>query len=180
MLINEDDFQRRINNPMNLLNKKGDRKHGALSIFIKPSEVVEEKKFTPAFPLLKEDKVETEAVNKESLENIQEAMAVVERKEREIRTDDILKDADANIRLAAVHSKALDIMHTAMHQLEEKMPEMKADKIPMIVSTLGKVITDIRKEQAERNKNQANENVHFHFYCPEPKKLDQYEVIEVQ
>jgi Sec-independent protein translocase protein TatA len=56
---------------------------------------------------------------------------------------------------------------------------MKADRIPGLVASLGKVITDIRKEQSERNKSSINENVHYHFYCPEPKKLEQYEVIEV-
>jgi hypothetical protein len=182
MIINESDFEKRIKNPLNLLNKERNidpDKKNAMSLFIKPAVVkkIETPKFVPSFPRPVENKATEESIDDEKQSSALSHVPSVA--VNEIRADDILRDVDANIKLAQVHGKALDLMQGAMGILETKMPGMKADRIPGLVASLGKVITDIRKEQSERNKSSINENVHYHFYCPEPKKLEQYEVIEV-
>lgn len=188
MIINSADAERRINNPLNLMMKikSGELGRSArkspMDLFIKPSD--------------NNDQLESHEDTKEI--HPEEAIAVIPSFsspfgdspaedssgisiDQPIKADDLLLDADVDIELAKAHNKALSLMGTAMRTLENKLDGVKADKLPTVITSLGKVVSDIRRERVEREK--ANErpgaNVHYHFYCPTQRKVDEYEVIEV-
>lgn len=99
-----------------------------------------------------------------------------------IKTEDLIDDSDSKIKLALAHDTALSLLTTGLGRLKNGMDNgnIEDKKIPHILATTSKIITDIRKERLEREKNnKGDQNVHYHFYCPEQKKLEQYEVIDV-
>ena len=92
--------------------------------------------------------------------------------------DDILQNADSQIKLGSVHNQALEVLESAIREIKIRIPEMKADKLPSIITATSKVITDIRRERNESNKN-GRQAVNIILYAPEQKSLSDYEVIEV-
>lgn len=93
--------------------------------------------------------------------------------------DQLINDADARISIATAHDKAVDLMNSAVDQLRIRLDEIKADKLPSVIAAASKMVTDIRREKLEADKNSERQNVHFHFYTPEQKRIEQYEIIDV-
>lgn len=94
--------------------------------------------------------------------------------------DDLLDNSDGKIKLATVYNGALALMKDTIQELQVRVPELKADKLPAILAAASKVVTDIRRERIEANKSKGDREVHYHFYTPERKKLSDYEVIDVE
>lgn len=176
MLINEEELNRRLNNPLNLINsmRNGNgKKRDSLSLFIKPSV---EEKFQSPFQ-------QKDADSQSSVALIPTAMTPAESinssNSQTPSTDDLIDDADGAIKLAQVHNESLEVMGLAVNRLKDNIQNVNVKQLPSIVSGLSKVVTDIRKERSERDKERSTETVHYHFYCPEQKKLEQFEVIDV-
>lgn len=179
MLINEEELNRRLNNPLNLINsmKNGvnGKKNSALSIFIKPS-VEEENTFKSPFQQKDADSQSSVALIPTA---VTPAESINSRNDQSPSTDDLIDDADGAIKLAQVHNNSLEVMGLAVGRLKDNINNVNVKQLPSIVSGLSKVVTDIRKERSERDRERTNETVHYHFYCPEQKKIEQFEVIDV-
>lgn len=90
--------------------------------------------------------------------------------------DDLVNNPENNIKLEAVHDKALTTLHAAMNEINRRLPEVnKVKDLADIAAKMNKVVTDIRAEKSKRNDN--IESVHLHFYTPERKKLTDYQEV---
>jgi len=163
MLIDNSEAEKRLNNPLNLMNRLrvgiSPPKRQALALFTggadrqetKVEVVIPESKVTTPLPSVEFD---SGSVN----------------------------DSDAKIKLAVAHDSALDLLTSSIGVLRKKLgnDEIRVSAIPGIITSASKVISDIRKERLERDKVKGDQNVHYHFYCPNQRKIDEYEVIEVE
>lgn len=159
MLINEEEIKKRLNNPLNLINRMKEGlippvKKNAMDLFVKREGVV----------------------------SVVEVKGRVETEKETPTSDDIIDDIDSKVKLATAHDRALDLLNCSLEKLHSKVEndEVKASSIPSIVASASKVITDIRKERVEREKNKGNENIHYHVYCPVQKSISDYEIIDVK
>ena len=96
------------------------------------------------------------------------------------KLDELLDNADSNIKLGLAHNKALDTLSNAIDEVKIRIPEIKADKLPSVITAMSKVVSDIQRQRVENKKaNVDNRSVHFHYYTPTQKAVTDYEVIEV-
>jgi hypothetical protein len=165
MLINEDEVKKRLNNPLNLLNRVKNnefdsKRKNAMSLFVKPAAVVQESIVSP----------------------FRETITVVEDKEDNKPSEsaeDFVKDLDEKVKLALAHDNALELMTNSIDMLKTKLNDVKPEKIPAIINAAGKVVESIRKERIEINKINKGQDVHHHFYMPVQRKVEDYEIVEV-
>lgn len=164
MLIKEDEVSKRLNNPLNLINqmKNNKKNNEAMALFI-PS-------------INKPIKTET---GTKAIFNPFDKAGDVEAETKDISTDELVSEGDAKIKLALAHDRALEVMTRAISVAGLKLDDIKADKLPGVIVAMSKVVGSIRQERIERDKVNKGNDVHLHFYCPEQKKIEQYQVIEV-
>jgi hypothetical protein len=95
---------------------------------------------------------------------------------------DIIINPESQIKLGLAHDNAIDLLTRAVDTLALKLDDVRADKLPSVISAASRTVESIRKEQLEarRNKKEKDSEVHFHFYTPQQKKVSEYEVIEIQ
>lgn len=93
--------------------------------------------------------------------------------------DNILNNNESQIKLGLAHDRALELLNKSTELLLEKLDDIKADKLPSVISAASKTVEGIRKERNEQAKLGKDRDVHFHFYTPEQKKVSDYEVIDV-
>jgi len=94
-------------------------------------------------------------------------------------TDEIVSNADVQIQLAQAHDKSLSTLTKAVDMLALKLDDIKPDKLPSVISATSKVVDQIQKQRIEATKDRKDRQVHFHFYTPTQKKMEDYQVIEV-
>lgn len=97
-----------------------------------------------------------------------------------ISVANLLDNSDTQIKLGLAHDNALKLLNESVETLTLKLPNVRADKLPAVITAASKVVESIRKERNEVNKNSKDRDVHFHFYTPTQKKLSDYDVIEVE
>lgn len=200
MLIRNDEVEKRLNNPANLMNRlrgittsqngSNDRvRNSAMSLFIRPSGNKQEtnqsrlgsevshsdKTFVNPFskptnnlPAAPSQPIEAELVSGDN------------KKESHPKTDDLIENADSRIKLSQVHNDALDAMGSLITRVKNDADNVSVKSIPALVTTLSKVVTEIRKEQLEEKKINKGTEVHHHFYMPEQRKLDSYEIASTE
>jgi hypothetical protein len=93
--------------------------------------------------------------------------------------EQIVENQDSQIRLGLAHDKALELLNRSVDYLTAKLDDVKADKLPAVVTAASKVVESIRRERSEASKNNKDREVHYHFYTPQQKAVADYEVIEV-
>jgi hypothetical protein len=94
--------------------------------------------------------------------------------------DELVENSESQIKLGLAHDHALDLLQRSVDILSAKLDDVKADKLPSVISAASKVVESIRKERLEVSKSGKDREVHYHFYTPEQRKMDSYEIIEVQ
>ena len=94
-------------------------------------------------------------------------------------TDDLIGNADVQIQLAHAHDKSLATLCSAVDMLKLKLDDIKPDKLPAVITATSKVVDQIQKQRIDASKSRENRQVHFHFYTPTQKKMEDYQVIEV-
>jgi len=177
MLVSDKSAKARLDSPMNLMNKlrRESPRKSAMSLFIRPSaekkeEILEDIKisFNP-FSSQLDDKLKlvtepltTPEIQTPPTENL----------------DSILKNNESQIKLGLAHDRALDLLNRSVDLLSTKLDDVKADKLPSVITATSKVVEGIRKERNEQAKNNDRE-VHYHFYTPQQKQVSDYEVIDV-
>lgn len=201
MILKDNDAMARLNSPNNLINRLRDLKSNrgaAMGLFglsngskkNKIEEVtIENKKesreenkienkiefkepiVVPIFsnPFLKQDRLQlTESIH-----------VVSEDSAKQPSIDNLLHNSDVQIRLATAHDNALEVLTRTINMMKDKLDDVKADKLPAVITATSKVVESIRKERNEQAKNSKGRDVHYHFYTPNQKKVSDYEVIEV-
>lgn len=170
MILSEEDLKKRLNNPLNLLNKpKGvlsSARENAMSLFIKPA--ISEVK--------KEIEVPATLIPAKLVSPFEPAKEIPT---TEIQTDELIEDADARINLAAAHNNAIAVMHSAISRVKEGVNDIDLRKLPGVITAMSRVVSEIQKTKLEHEKINKGTEVFHHFYMPEQKKIEQYEVIEV-
>lgn len=94
-------------------------------------------------------------------------------------TDDLVSNADNQIKLAHAHDKSLETLTLAVDMLKLKLDDIKPDKLPSVISATSKVVDQIQRQRIDASKSRQDRQVHFHFYTPTQKKMEDYQVIEV-
>lgn len=93
--------------------------------------------------------------------------------------DKLLDRPETIIGLELAHNNALGLLNRSVQALTDKLDDVRADKLPGVISAASKVIDGIRREKSEMNKNKDNRSVHLHFYTPVQKEVQDYQVIDV-
>lgn len=97
----------------------------------------------------------------------------------EPQVEDLIGNVDTQVKLGLAHDKALDTLVCAVDLMKMKLDDIKPDKLPGVISATSKVVDQIQRQRIDINKNKGNRDVHFHFYTPTQKKLEDYTVVEV-
>ena len=192
MLVNDSNALKRLNSPGNLINrlneasKNNNRKNNAMSLFI-PS--TSQKKENIENLEITNKKIENLEIKKAEFFNpfssppFSQPQAKIQNQEQaetELpKLGDILENHESQIKLGLAHDKALDLLTHSVELLSAKLDDVKADKLPSVISAASKTVESIRKERSEASKNNKDREVHYHFYTPEQKKISDYEVIDV-
>jgi hypothetical protein len=180
MILNDKDATARLSSPMNLINrlKESSSRKSAMSLF-GIGRKNESNISTTSVPIVAE--VQSGLVSNEEL--VSKAAFNPFQKPSETHQqpilDNILENNESQIKLGLAHDSALSLLNNSIAQLAAKLDDVRADRLPSVIAAASKTVESIRKERAENSKTNKDREVHYHFYTPEQRKLDTYEVIDV-
>ena len=162
MIISDKSAIEKLNSPNNLINKR----LNAMSLFIPKKEVIKQEiikqeVFNPFLSIKKEDLSKQEKPSS-PLPGI----------------DNLIENNETQVKLSLAHDSALGILNDSIKELSIRLPEIRADKLPSVITAASKVVESIRKERSENSRNGKDREVHHHFYMPQQKKLSDYEIVE--
>ena len=172
MIISDSEAVARLNNPMNLINslhRKRQNSNAAMSLFGMGENKVEAKprSFNPFAK--SEIAVIPPLISKAQSAAPLEHPAIA----------DLIDNTDSQIKLSLAHDNALDLLNNSVAILSAKLDEVHPSKLPSVISAASKTVESIRRERLEINKSSAGREVHYHFYTPTQRKIEEYEVIDV-
>lgn len=188
MIISSKDAAARLNSPNNLFNRlrrSNGQSGGAMNIFTgnghkkADSPPATTPTITPPAvpaPAIIEPAKQFNPFEKKTASLVVQQVTPTE----EPSLDNLLEDSQANIKLALAHNSAVDLLANSISMLSTKLDGVRADKLPSVIAAASKTIESIRHERSEANKNSKGRDVHYHFYTPVQKKMEDYEVIEVE
>lgn len=187
MIISDDAAVARLSSPMNLMNKLRSAtspKTSAMNLFgiggdrkveIKQIEKSEDKTVEQEVTISFNPFAKTQTPSSDNPPAI-----IPPTSQQEPNIDNLLNNSDTQIKLSIAHDRALSVMTDSLEALAAKLDDVKADKLPGVISATSKVVESIRRERNEAAKSGANRDVHYHFYTPIQKKVEDYgQVIEV-
>ncbi len=184
MIINDKDAIARLNSPMNLINRlrcastNNSKKNNAMSLFGIRVEK-EDRQIESKIELKQESKQELDI--KPAIFNPFQPQALIPSSQVSVQPalDNILENHESQIKLGLAHDSALELLGNSVRLLATKLDDIKADRLPQVVTAASKVVESIRKERNEASKNNKDREVHYHFYTPQQNKVTDYEVIDV-
>lgn len=188
MIISSKDAAARLNSPNNLFNRlrrSNGQSGGAMNIFTgnghkkADSPPATTPTITPPAvpaPAIIEPAKQFNPFEKKAASLVVQQVTPTE----EPSLDNLLEDSQANIKLALAHNSAVDLLANSISMLSTKLDGVRADKLPSVIAAASKTIESIRHERSEASKNSKGRDVHYHFYTPVQKKMEDYEVIEVE
>lgn len=194
MIVNEKEALTRLNSPLNLMNRMkslSSSKNNAMSLFgvgrndqkTEQTKTVDIKAVSRIEP--NEVKVSFNPFEKQSsrptstIQSIIPTTAPQVPTEETTKLDDILENHESQIKLGLAHDKALDLLVNSVNKLTAKLDDVKADKLPSVITAASKTVESIRKERNEAMKNGKDKEVHLHFYTPKQSTLSDYKIIDV-
>lgn len=175
MLINDKTAGARLASPNNLMNRlaslSASPRKSAMSLFIPTASAL-----PTAFP-----KVDIAIKTPEKEKGVSfNPFSSASQESPAQPTDELVSNADEQINLALAHNKALGLLNSSLQSLTDKLDDVKAEKLPSVIAATSKVVESIRRERLEAVKSRAkNEEVHYHFYTPQQKKVSDYDVIDI-
>lgn len=178
MLINDKTAGARLASPNNLMNRlaslSASPRKSAMSLFIPSASALPTA--TPAFA-----KVDIAIKTPEKEKGVSfNPFSSASQESPAQPTDELVSNADEQINLALAHNKALGLLNSSLQSLADKLDDVKAEKLPSVIAATSKVVESIRRERLEATKSRAkNEEVHYHFYTPQQKKVSDYDVIDI-
>lgn len=96
------------------------------------------------------------------------------------QVEQIVQDSESKLKLALAHDSALALLNDSVALLKLKLEDVKADKLPGVITAASKVVEGIRRERSEASKLNKDQEVHYHFYTPQQRKITDFQVIDVQ
>jgi hypothetical protein len=186
MIVNDKDAAKRLASPMNLINrlKSSDSRNSAMSLFgigKKKDEFI----ITEVDCIKKEITIEssfnpfsTKEQSSSLVPSVIPSQVPLSSPQSE-GLDNILENHESQIKLGLAHDKALDLLNRSVEALSLKLDDVKADRLPAVISAASKTVESIRRERSEAAKNGKDREVHYHFYTPVQKRVADYEVIDV-
>jgi hypothetical protein len=185
MLLNNDEAEKRLSSPLNLINKlksmNGSRKD-AMSLFIKPKEEQRKDVISAAGTTSVESAItgDDASSKKHAIFNPFKSLPQPSQSSSEPILENILENHESQIKLGLAHDKALELLNRSVEMLSSKLDDVSASKLPAVISAASKTVESIRKERNEASKNSKDREVHYHFYTPQQNSLKDYEIIDVQ
>jgi len=173
MIISDDSASRRLNSPLNLINrlKNVSSRSGAMQLFTGPKN----KDIT----VIPNPFAKKEAMPSADTIGLPERAGAQHPAENTATLDNILENSDTQIKLGLAHDSALELLTKSVSLLSAKLDDVSASKLPQAISAASKVVESIRRERTEASKNTKDREVHYHFYTPNQRKVEEYEVIDV-
>lgn len=182
MIISDTEAVARLNSPLNLINKMKSSSNvngraSAMGLFglnkNGNGSVVIEKKIANPFEVT--SKLETVS----DKPDISTELIKSETQSNNPSVSDLITNSDRQVKLNLAHDQALNLLNDSVAALATKLDDVKADKLPSVISAASKVVESIRRERSEAAKNGSEREVHYHFYTPVQKPIEAYDVIEV-
>ncbi len=164
MILSDEEVLKRLNSPMNLLNKLktlsngATRRENAMDLFIKPKH----QEVIPQIPLAVPTPTNTQEPDKPAT------------------LDSLIQNHESQIQLGLAHNNSIDLLNNSINLLRTKLDDVKAERLPSVILAASKTIESIRRERADAFKSNREREVHYHFYTPEQRKVEDFEIIEVQ
>lgn len=192
MIINDKQAVERLSSPLNLINRmraasssgNGKGSNGSMSLFglgrKQETEAVTDKKIGSFNPFRKKEEQVPPIIPQVSTQEVPSVVQSAARAATEPSLSSLLQNSESQIKLGLAHDNAIDLLNNSVTLLRSKIEEVKADKLPAVISAASKVVESIRRERLEASQDRSDREVHYHFYTPIQKKLADYEVIEVQ
>lgn len=177
MILSEKKAIARLSSPDNLMNRlnslsRKSPRSGAMSLFVPSARKIE----SPATPIpTKKEEAFNPFANKTLVP------VAVEIAEAAPTLDTLISNGDQQVELALAHDRALHVLNKSLNALSAKIDDVKAERLPSVVSAASKVVTDIRRERLEAAKATVGKDreVHYHFYTPQQKSIADYKIIDV-
>ena len=175
MIISSEEAVKRLDSPLNLINRMRDNGHASSSTRSKAMELfgIGKRKESP-------DKIEAVSYlpspQPSDNDNSSSEVKVPELVDDSRNIDDVVNDANAKIKLSLAHDAALDTLVKSLQIINNKLDEIPAKQVVSVASATSKIVNEIR---TERNKTVGTKSVHLHFYSPEQKKISDYEEVTV-
>jgi hypothetical protein len=173
MIISDEEVERRINSPFNLINKlrhsTQDRK-SAMELFTKRHQPSAASNPPPISESLPQAPITSRVITE---------MPEVETAEPVTTLDAIIQNHETQIKLGLAHDNAINLLNNSVNILAAKLDDVKASQLPSVINTASAVIERIRRERNEVRRTEKDKEVHYHFYTPQQKKVEDYEVIDV-
>jgi hypothetical protein len=166
MIISDKSALEKLNSPKNLINSlKNSSKSNAMSLFIgksKDDKIEVKKEFFNPFLNVKKEEV------KEIISPVITQPGI----------DNLIENNETQVKLTLAHDQALKLLNQSTKLLFDKLDDIRADKLPTVITAAGKIVESIRKERSENSRNGNNKEIHHHYYMPQQKKLSDYEIVE--
>ena len=99
--------------------------------------------------------------------------------QQETSVENLIENAEDQVKLTLAHNNALKVLNNAVEMLATKLDDIKPEKLPAVIGAASKVVESIRKERLDMAKTKDQMKVKINFYTPTPKKMEDYNVIEV-
>jgi len=179
MLVSDKEALERLGSPLNLMNRLSSarNKTNSMSVFgigsSHNTKIVRES--TPAFNPFK---------RQVSLENTApipapSSSSIPSPEPKQPNLDDLVNNADSQVKLGLAHDEALGVLVDAVKMVKLKLDDIKPEKLSSIISATSKVVDQIQRQRIDANKGRDSREVHFHFYTPTQKTMEDYNVIDV-
>lgn len=179
MIVSDDDAISRLSSPLNLMNRlkspSSNGRRDAMGLFGINNK---DKEVRTSFnPFKREDPPEESTAlvpAGKPEDNPPETPA-----EKPPSLDSLIDNADSQIKLASAHDEALGVLVDSVKMIKLKLDDIKPEKLPAVIAATSKVVDQIQRQRIDANKGQAGKSVHFHFYTPTQRKVEEYDVVEV-
>ena len=172
MIVSDKEAASRLASPSNLINRlRQSTRSEAMQLFTGPAS--QGKMFNPF------ERKEVSSATTTTVELSAVAGEPHPAENTQPTLDTILQDSESQIKLGLAHDKSLSLLMKSVDLLESKLDDVSASKLPAVIGAASKVVESIRKERMESSKNSKDREVHYHFYTPSQKKLEDFEVIDV-
>ena len=179
MLVSDKEALERLGSPLNLMNRLSSarNKTNSMSVFginnNHNNKIVRES--TPAFnPFQRQVSLENTA-----LIPAPSSSPISSPEPKQPNLDDLVNNSNSQIKLGLAHDTALEVLVDAVKMMKMKLDDIKPDKLPSVISATGKVVDQIQRQRIDANKGRDSREVHFHFYTPTQKTMEDYNVIDV-
>ena len=175
MIISSEEAVKRLDSPLNLMNRIRDNGHASSSTRSRAMELFgigkkkENSDKIEAIPYL----LSPQPSDNDHSSGIKVPEVLIP---EESNVEDIIDDANAKIKLSLAHDAALDTLVKSLQTINGKLDEIPPKQLVSVASATSKIVNEIR---TERNKTVGTKSVHLHFYSPEQKKISDYEEVTV-